>query len=99
MATFTVEPAKNPDGLPLSVTTTGNEATPELVEAMAPTDVTVPVAVVVGVWPRAPCASWAWVLSAAPCAVVGVWAAPKTRAARPPPFPVAGVLDGVTVAA
>ena len=45
MATFTVLPANNPDGVPLTVTTTGNDATPEVFEAMAPTDVTVPVAV------------------------------------------------------
>src|SRR4051812_24988546 len=67
---------------------------------MAPTDVTVPVAVAVCGWaPRAAWPAWAWLLST----VVGVFCAaappPKNRAPPPPPRPpVPGELDGVTVA-
>src|SRR3954454_8256210 len=97
-ATCTAEPAKNPLGLPSTETTTGNDATPDVEVAMAPTEVTVPFAVVVGAWLREPRASlplvvdvvcWPFWVAPAP------W--PKDRP-RPPPA-VAGLFDGVIVAA
>src|SRR5947208_1132365 len=42
MDTVAVAPAYRPDGVPVMVTTTGNEATPELALASSPTEVTVP---------------------------------------------------------
>src|SRR5438132_9831353 len=85
MATFTVDPAKNPDGDPSTVTTTGKEATPDVLVAIAPTDVTVPVAVVVG-WARAPAAAWASLL-AVPELPLAAPVAPDPEPTAPPPDP------------
>ena len=44
IAADALAPAWNPTGVPLTDTTTGNVATPELEAAITPTDVTVPAA-------------------------------------------------------